>query len=57
MELVVLYLVVYVMALKPTAEDTWTLVVAAVAVLGALVYGVPKLRSAAPGAPAPTVAD
>ena len=57
LELVVLYLVVYVMSLKPTAEDTWTLVVAAAVVLGALVYGVPKLRSAAPGTPAPAAAD
>ena len=52
MELVVLYLVVYVMVLKPTSDDTGTLVVAAAAILAALIYGVPKLRAAAPSAPA-----
>ena len=52
MELVVLYLVVYVMVLKPTSDDIGTLVVAAAAVLAALAYGVPKLRAAAPSAPA-----
>ena len=53
MELVVLYLVVYLMALKPTGDDTGTLIVAAVAALGTLAYGVPKLRG---GAEAPTIA-
>jgi len=48
LELVVLYLVVYVMALKPTADDTGTMIVAAAVVLVALAYGVPKLRAAAP---------
>ena len=57
MELVVLYLVVYVMALKPTSADTGTLVVAAAAALAALAYGVPRLRAAAPSASAPAVAD
>jgi uncharacterized membrane protein len=54
MELVVLYLVVYVMALKPTGEDTGTLIVAAGALLGALAYGVPKLRQPTPEASAAT---
>jgi uncharacterized membrane protein len=52
MELVVLYLVVYVMAFKPTSDDTGTLVVAAAVVVAALAYGVPKVRAAPPGAPA-----
>ncbi|MBA2333217.1 MAG: DUF2269 family protein [Actinobacteria bacterium] len=52
LELVVLYLVVYVMALKPSADDTGTLIVGAAVVLGALAYFVPKLRAAMPGAPA-----
>lgn len=51
LELVVLYLVVYVMTLKPTADDTGTLIVAAAAVLVALAYGGPKLRASAPSAP------
>jgi uncharacterized membrane protein len=50
LELVVLYLVVWVMVLKPTADDTGSLLVIAVALLGGLAYAVPKLRAAAPGA-------
>ena len=57
MELVILYLVVYVMALKPTGEDTGTLIVAAAVTLAALAYGVPKLRAPAPGGAAPATGD
>ena len=46
-ELVVLYLVVAVMALKPTGEDTWTLALAAALLLAAVAYWAPKLRPAA----------
>ncbi|HEX4929981.1 MAG TPA: DUF2269 family protein [Gaiellaceae bacterium] len=46
-ELVVLYLVVAVMALKPTGDDTGTLVVAAALLLAAVAYWAPKLRPAA----------
>jgi uncharacterized membrane protein len=45
-ELVVLYLVVAVMALKPTGDDTGTLVLAAALLLAALAYWAPKLRPA-----------
>jgi uncharacterized membrane protein len=44
MELVVLYLVVGVMVLKPTGDDTGTLIVLAAVALAALALGVPKLR-------------
>ncbi len=57
MGLAVLYLVVAAMALKPTADDTGTLLLMAVAVVAALVYGVPKLRERAPEAPAAATAD
>ena len=46
-ELVVLYLVVAVMALKPDGDDTATLVLCAALLLGALAYWAPKLRPAA----------
>ncbi|HSO02371.1 MAG TPA: DUF2269 family protein [Gaiellaceae bacterium] len=46
-ELVVLYLVLGAMALKPTGDDTGTLVVAAGVLLAALAYWAPKLRPAA----------
>ena len=48
MELVVLYLVVAVMALKPTADDTGTLILLAATVLATLALGLPKLRTPAP---------
>ncbi len=57
MELAVLYLVVWTMALKPTGDDTGTLLVAAVVLLGALAYGVPKLRAGTPQSPAAAQAD
>jgi uncharacterized membrane protein len=57
MELAILYLVVAAMALKPTGDDTGTLVLMAVAVAAALAYGVPKLRERAPEAPAAAPAD
>ena len=56
MELVVLYLVIGVMALKPTGDDTGTLIIMAAAVLVTLAIGLPKLR-AAPQTPAPASAD
>ena len=56
MELVVLYLVVAVMALKPTGDDTGTLIIMAAVVLGTLALGLPKLR-AEPPAPAAAQAD
>jgi uncharacterized membrane protein len=46
-ELVVLYLVIAAMALKPTGDDTGTLVLSAAVLLAALVYWAPKLRPAA----------
>ncbi len=48
MELAILYLVVWTMALKPSGEDTAALVVAGVVLAAALVWGVPKLRGSAP---------
>ena len=45
-ELVVLYLVIAAMALKPTGDDTGTLVLFAAMLLAALVYWAPKLRPA-----------
>ena len=45
-ELVVLYLVLGTMALKPTGDDTATIVVAAGVLLAALAYWAPKLRPA-----------
>jgi len=45
-ELVVLYVVLAAMALKPTGDDTGTLVLAAVVLLAALAYWAPKLRPA-----------
>ncbi len=45
------------MALKPTGDDTGTLIVAAAVALGALAYGVPKLRAGAPEAPAVATTD
>ena|SRR5688572_32930294 len=45
-ELVVLYLVVAVMALKPNGDDTGTLVLGAAVLLAALGYWAPKLRPA-----------
>jgi uncharacterized membrane protein len=59
MELVVLYLVIAVMALKPTGDDTGTLIIMAAVVLATLAAGLPKLRSApeAPQAPAAAPAD
>jgi uncharacterized membrane protein len=48
MELAVLYLVVAAMALKPTSDDTGTLLAMAVAVAAALAYGLPKLRERPP---------
>lgn len=57
MELAVLYLVVWMMALKPSGDDTGTLLVAAVVLLAALAWGVPKLRAGAPEAPALQTAD
>ena len=56
MELAVLYVVVAAMALKPTTDDTGTLLVLALAVGAALAYGLPKLREAAPE-PAAAPAD
>ena len=46
-ELVVLYLVLAAMALKPEGGDTLTLVLGAAALLAALAYWTPKLRPAA----------
>ena len=46
LELVVLYLVVAVMVLKPTGDDVGTLILAAVILLAALAYGAPKLSAA-----------
>ena len=46
MELVVLYLVLGAMALKPTGDDVGTLVIGGALLLAALGYGVPKLRPA-----------
>ena len=46
-ELVILFLVVGVMALKPTEDDTGTLIVVAALLLGALAIWVPKLRPTA----------
>ena len=46
-ELVVLYLVIAAMALKPTGDDTGTLILTAAVLLGALAYWAPKLRPAA----------
>jgi uncharacterized membrane protein len=46
-ELVVLYLVIAAMALKPTGDDTGTVVLLAAVLLAALVYWAPKLRPAA----------
>ena len=46
MELVVLYLVLAAMALKPTGEDGGVLVAGGLILVGALAYGVPKLRPA-----------
>jgi uncharacterized membrane protein len=43
-ELVVLYLVLAAMALKPTGDHTGTLLVAAAVLLAALAYWAPKLR-------------
>jgi uncharacterized membrane protein len=45
-ELVVLYLVVAVMALKPTGDDVGTLVLIAAVLLAAVAYWAPKLRPA-----------
>ena len=45
-ELVVLYLVVAVMVLKPTGDDTGTLIIVAAVLLAALAYWAPKLRPA-----------
>jgi uncharacterized membrane protein len=45
-ELVVLYLVVAVMALKPTGDDVGTLLLAGAALLAALAYWGPRLRPA-----------
>ena len=50
LELVVLYLVVGAMALKPTGDDTGTLLVGAALLLAALAYWAPKLRAPAPAA-------
>jgi uncharacterized membrane protein len=47
LELVVLYLVVGVMALKPTGDDTGTLIVGAALLLVALALWVPRLRAPA----------
>jgi len=57
MELVVLFLVVYVMTLKPRVDDTGSLIVAALVVLAALAYGGPKLRGAAASVPAGATSD
>ena len=46
-ELVVLDLVVAAMALKPTGDDTGTLILSAALLLAALAYWAPKLRPAA----------
>ena len=46
-ELVVLYLVVAVMALKPTGDDVGTLLLVAAVLLAALGYWAPKLRPVA----------
>lgn len=46
-ELVVLYLVVAVMALKPTGDDVGTLVLVGAVLLAAVAYWAPKLRPAA----------
>ena len=46
-ELVVLYLVVAVMALKPTGDDVGTLLLAGGVLLAALAYWAPKLRPVA----------
>ena len=45
-ELVVLYLVLGTMALKPTGDDTATIVLLAAVLLAALAYWAPKLRPA-----------
>ena len=45
-ELVVLYLVLAAMALKPEGDDTLTLALGAAVLLAALAYWAPKLRSA-----------
>jgi uncharacterized membrane protein len=46
-ELTVLYLVLAAMALKPSGDDTLTLLLLAAALLAALAYWAPKLRPAA----------
>jgi uncharacterized membrane protein len=46
-ELVVLYLVVAAMALKPTGDDTGTLLLGAALLLAAIAFWAPKLRPAA----------
>ena len=56
MERVILYLVVAVMALKPTGEDTGTLIVGAAVVLATLAVGLPRLRADAV-AETPATAD
>jgi uncharacterized membrane protein len=50
LELVVLYLVVGAMALKPTGDDTGTLILGAALLLAALVFWAPKLRTPPPAA-------
>jgi uncharacterized membrane protein len=57
MELVVLYLVIAVMALKPTGDDTGTLIIMAAVVVATLAIGFPKLRAAPQGPPAAAQAD
>ena len=55
-ELCVLYLVVFSMAVKPTADDTGTLILGGAALLAALAYGARGIRRPAGRTEAPVVA-
>ncbi len=57
MELAVLFLVVWMMTLKPSGEDIGALAVAGAVLVAALVWGVPKLRPNALEAPSALVVD
>ncbi len=57
MELAVLFLVVWMMTVKPTGEDLGALVVAGAVLAAALSWGVPKLRPNAREAPSAVAVD
>jgi len=56
-DLVYMYAIVFAMTVKPTADDGWTILIAAAVLIVLTLVFLSPLRSGAPGAPAAAAAD